>query len=218
MTESVEPGAEPALVLRSFGAAVGGRPFLEGIDLDVAPGEIVAVTGPNGAGKSTLLRAVVGEIPHDGEMRVRGRIGYVPQRLDFDPSSCATVMDLFAASLSRRPPWLGIPRSVRSAARESLERVGAADLSGRRFGRLSGGERQRVLLALAITPLPGLLLLDEPEAGIDLGGLDLLHHQVGALCLHCRMGVVLATHSSETLERIAHRTLRLESGRVVASP
>lgn len=216
MTEPV--GARSALVLRSFGATLGGRSFLDGIDLEVAPGEIVAVTGPNGAGKSTLLRAVAGEIPHQGERVVHGRIGYVPQRLDFDPSSCATVMDLFAASLSRRPPWLGISGAVRAAARESLERVGAFELVDRRFGRLSGGERQRVLLALAITPLPGLLLLDEPEAGIDLGGLDLLHHQVGALCLHCRMGVLLATHSSGTLERIAHRTLRLESGRMVAIP
>lgn len=216
MTDSV--GAPPALSLRSFGAAIGGRPFLQGVDLVVAPGEIVAVTGPNGAGKSTLLRAVVGEIPHEGARVVRGRIGYVPQRLDFDPSSCATVMELFAASLSRRPPWLGISGAVRSAARESLERVGAFELAERPFGRLSGGERQRVLLALAITPLPGLLLLDEPEAGIDLGGLDLLHHHVGALCLHCRMGVVLATHSSDTLDRIAHRTLRLDGGRVVATP
>lgn len=217
MTESVPSEGAPVLVLRGFGAAVGGRPILAGIDLEIAPGEIVALTGPNGAGKSTLLRAVVGEIPHEGERRTRGRIGYVPQRLDFDPSSCATVLDLFAASLSRRPPWLGISGAVRSAARKSLERVGAADLAGRRFGRLSGGERQRVLLALAITPLPGLLLLDEPEAGIDLAGLDLLHHQVGALCLHCRMGVVLATHSAETLERIAHRSVRLESGRMAAA-
>lgn len=202
------------LVLRSFGASVGGMPFLQWIDLEVAPGEIVALAGPNGSGKSTLLRAVVGEIPHVGEAHVGGRIGYVPQRLEFDPSSCVTVLELFAACLSKRPPWLGIASSVRAAAKEALDRVGASGLANRRFGRLSGGERQRVLLALAVTPLPDLLLLDEPEAGIDLDGLGLLHHHVGELCLHCRMGVLIATHAPETLDRVAHRTLRLERGRM----
>ncbi|MBK8803232.1 MAG: ATP-binding cassette domain-containing protein [Fibrobacteres bacterium] len=215
MTETDMEGPRSVLSLRSFGARLGGKGFLEGVDLDVAPGEVVAVVGPNGAGKSTLLRAVVGEIPHEGQKMVQGRVGYMPQRLDFDPSSCATVQDLFVASLSRRPPWLGISRSVREAAGESLERVGAQGLSGNRFGKLSGGERQRVLLALAITPLPDLLLMDEPEAGIDLDGLGLLHHQVGTLCLHCRMGVLLATHSSETLQKVAHRTMQLDRGRVV---
>jgi len=212
VTESVPPA--PLLSLGSFGAVSGGKVLLEGVDLEIGPGEVVALVGPNGAGKSSLLRAVVGEIPHTGQILVRGRIGYLPQRLDFDSSSCVTVMDLFAASLSRRPPWLGVSRTVRRAAFESLERVGAGPLAGRRFGRLSGGERQRVLLALAITPMPDLLLLDEPESGIDLEGLGLLHHQVGALCLHCRVGVLIATHTPETLEKVAHRTLRLEGGRM----
>lgn len=216
MTEFARP--EPVLSLHSFGARVGGNPFLVGIDLEVAPGEIVALTGANGAGKSTLLRALVGEIPHEGAVIVRGRVGYMPQRLDYDVSSCATVMDLFAASLSRRPSWLGISYQVRASAYQALARVGAIGLADRRFGKLSGGERQRVLLALATSPLPALLLLDEPESGIDLGGLDLLHHQVGKLCLHCRMGVLLATHTTETLARITHRRLHLDAGKVVPAP
>jgi zinc transport system ATP-binding protein len=212
VTESGAPGS--LLSLECFGATVGGKVLVEGVDLRMGPGEVVALVGANGSGKSSLLRAVVGEIPHTGQILVRGRIGYLPQRLDFDASSCVAVMDLFAASLSWRPPWLGVTRVVRRAALESLERVGADHLAQRRFGRLSGGERQRVLLALAITPMPDLLLLDEPESGIDLEGLGLLHHHVGALCLHCRVGVLIATHAPETLAKVAHRTLRLEHGRV----
>lgn len=207
---------ETVLVVRDLHVRVSGRILLEGVDLEVRRGEVVALVGPNGSGKSTLLKALMGEIPFEGRVEIHGRTGYVPQRLDFDPASCVTVMELFAASLSRRPVWMGISRETRRRVRAALALAGAEGLERFRFGRLSGGERQRVLLALALEPLPDLLLLDEPEAGIDLAGTGLFHHVVGNLCRHCRMGVVVATHSEETVAKLAHRSFRLDKGRVVA--
>jgi zinc transport system ATP-binding protein len=213
MTKSVLTNTV-CLRAKSLRVLSDGQTLLEGIDLEVRRGEVLAVTGPNGAGKTTLLRAILGELPWEGELSRTGSIGYVPQRLAFDPTSCASVLDLFALSLSRRPPWLGISRKIKETARAALSRIGAEELLRRPFGRLSGGERQRVLLALALTPLPDLLLLDEPEAGVDLEGLELFHHVVGSLCPHCRTGVLLITHAPETLSRISHRRLRLEQGRM----
>jgi len=215
MTESV---LTDSVCLRAKGLRVlsDGRTLLEGIDLELRRGEVLAVTGPNGAGKTTLLRAILGELPWEGELSRTGSLGYVPQRLAFDPTSCASVLDIFALSLSRRPPWLGISKGLPETARAALARIGAEELLLHPFGRLSGGERQRVLLALALTPLPDLLLLDEPEAGIDIEGLELFHHVVGSLCPHCHMGILLVTHAPETLSRISHRRLRIEQGREVS--
>jgi len=215
MTDSDKTGRERVLSVRNLSVRAGDRTVLRGLDLDVHRGEVVAVTGPNGAGKTSLLRAIAGELPWEGTLERIGRLGYVPQNLQFDPSSCATVLDLFAACLSRRPLWSGVGGRTHRQAEESLHRTGAAHLLRARFGRLSGGERQRVLLALALTPAPDLLLLDEPEAGIDVVGLRLFHHVVGSVCLHCRVGVLLATHTLESVERIAQRELRLDDGHPV---
>jgi len=217
MTEFVMP-VPKALRLRDFEVFLEGRPVVKRVDLEVGYGEIVALTGPNGAGKSSLLRAVIGELAWKGRLGKPALMGYVPQRLAFDPASCATVLDLFALGLSRWPLWLGVLAKVREQALTSLEQVGAPELLERRFGSLSGGERQRVLLALALMPRPDLLLLDEPEAGIDLDGIELFHHAVGRICEHCRIGVLVVTHSPETVERIATRQVRMEDGRLVGSP
>ena len=216
MTESVKPFPK-ALALRDFEVLLEGRPIVKGIDLDVGYGEIVALTGPNGAGKSSLLRALVGELPWQGRLDKPASLGYVPQRLAFDPASCATVLDFFALGLSSWPLWLGVLPKVREQARVSLERVGALSLLDQRFGTPSGGERQRVLLALALVPRPDLLLLDEPETGIDLDGIELFHHAVGRICEHCRIGVLVVTHSPETVARIATRQVRMEDGRLLGS-
>ncbi len=206
---------ETVLRLQNFSVRTEGKTLLQDVSLELRRGELIVVTGPNGAGKTSLLRAILGELPHEGELMRNGRIGYVPQRLAFDPGSPATVLDLFALALSRRPSCLGVSHAVRTAAAAALGHTGAAALTQRRFARLSGGERQRVLLALALTPAPDLLLLDEPEAGIDLEGLELFHHVIGGLCPHCRTGILLVTHAAEGIAHLPHGNLHLENGRAV---
>ena len=157
-----------------------------------------------------MLRAIAGELPFRGDIHAPARVGYVPQRLDFDASSPLTALDIFAGMLSWRPSWLGVSPHTQSLALEALARFGAKDFLERRLGSLSGGERQRVLLALATSPPPGLLLLDEPETGIDSGGLKELHLALDEL--RCRFGtaILVATHSLDSMERLNAKVLALD--------
>ena len=101
--------------IKNFAVSIGNMSVFSGVNLHIHCGQLTAVIGPNGAGKSTLLRAILGEIAHSGELQyvdAKGNhtgnpiIGYVPQHLRFDVSSPTSVLDLFMASLTRRPVWL----------------------------------------------------------------------------------------------------------------
>ena len=169
--------------IRNLGVTLGHTCILEQVNLHMHCGQLTGLIGPNGGGKTTLLRAMLGELPHSGELEFlpvgrplrRGRpvIGYVPQRLELDVRAPISVLDLFAAATSNFPVWLGVRRAVAETAARSLALVGASDLLDRRLGQLSGGQLQRVLLALALTPVPEILLLDEPVSGVDPAGLEL---------------------------------------------
>ena len=148
---------------------MGSQVLLKDVSLHVHCGELTALIGANGAGKTTLLRALLGQIDYKGSIRHLSsdgrpaaalRTGYVPQQLEVDRSSPVTVMDFLAASLSRRAVYFGVSRRVRAAAMEALARTHCEKLADRALGALSGGELQRVLLALALTPQPDLLILD----------------------------------------------------------
>ncbi len=188
--------------IEDLNVSIGGVPILRHIDLHVNCRELIAVVGPNGAGKTTLLRAMLGEIPYRGSIKfqVKGkpdkhpRIGYVPQRLNYDLDSPMSVLDLIAIAVSNDPVWLGIESSLRKKIRSSLASVSAEHLLNKRIGELSGGELQRVLLAMAMTPEPDLLLLDEPMSGVDAKGLSLFYKIAGALRKAKDVTILLVTH------------------------
>ncbi len=158
---------------------LGGLPVLRGATMAVHAGETVALLGGNGSGKSTLVRSVVGLLPHQrGLITLFGRplrlfrdwqrIGYVPQRTPVG-TSAATVREVVAAGrLARRIPFLPAGKQQRQAVTEALETVGMADRTGDPISWLSGGQQQRVLIARALVAKPRLLILDEPNAGVDL--------------------------------------------------
>ncbi len=195
------------------------HPIIEDVSLHLHCGELTTIVGPNGAGKSTLLRALLGEVPHAGRIHfhpVFGPdreespvIGYVPQSLDFDRFSPFSVSDLFATSLTRFPVALGGRPGVRQVARAALASVKAEDLLDRRLGRLSGGELQRVLLALSLTPLPNLLLLDEPVSGIDLPGRELFYRIVSELRHQFDLSVLMVSHDLAGIAQVSDRIVFL---------
>lgn len=195
-----------------------GKPVVEKVSLHIHCGEITALVGPNGAGKTTLLKAILGELPHSGSLNYldaagersgKPRIGYVPQRLDFDLNSPVSVMDLFQASSGWRPTWLFPSRRWRGCARDILARVQAEHLLDRRLGALSGGELQRVLLALALDPIPDLLLLDEPISGVDYKGMQLFYNIVGELKREYDLSIILVSHDLPVLVSLADRVVFL---------
>ncbi|HBE73364.1 MAG TPA: ABC transporter ATP-binding protein [candidate division Zixibacteria bacterium] len=210
-----------------LGAIIGGREVLRDVDLHLHCGELAAVVGPNGAGKTTLLRAILGEVPHSGHVhfldsgnqrRDRPAVGYVPQKLEFDHTAPLSVLDLFAGALSRWPAWLGHRPGLVGQAERSLEAVEAGHLIRRRVGQLSGGELQRVLLALAITPVPDLLLLDEPVSGIDAAGIESFHQMVSDLRNRYHLSVVLVTHDLAQAARRADSIVFLNRTVIVQGP
>jgi zinc transport system ATP-binding protein len=204
--------------IENFGVTAGNTTILENVNLHIHCGELTAIIGPNGAGKSTLLKAILGEIRHSGELHflscaAKGHdkpiLGYVPQKLDFDLSTPTSVADLFAACGSRRPVWLSRSRRIYEIMLEDLKRVQSEYLADRRLGELSGGELQRVLLALALEPVPDILLLDEPVSGMDRKGTALFYNTVSDLREKYDLSIILISHDFDLVAQYADRVVLL---------
>jgi zinc transport system ATP-binding protein len=172
-----------------------------------------------------LLKALIGEIPYSGNVEfldaqgaihAKPRIGYVPQSPRFEKGFPITVLDLFAASLSKYPVWLGVRASMRQRVGLLLKRVEAEHLLDRKVGALSGGELQRVLLALALEPKPNLLFLDEPVSGMDANGRRLFFEVVDRLRRTMDLSVILVTHDFQEIASVADRMVLL-NGAVLCS-
>jgi ABC-2 type transport system ATP-binding protein len=195
-----------------------GRAVVDGIDLDVRPGELVALLGPNGAGKTTTIEIIEGyrrpdagtvrvldEDPVDGGPALRARVGLMLQGGGLDPRSTPRdVLRLYAAfhAGGREPEAL-------------LAEVGLASAAATRVRRLSGGERQRLALALALVGEPEVLLLDEPTAGMDPEAKRSTRALVSRL-REAGRAILMTTHDLADVERVADRVVILARGRVVA--
>ncbi|MEV7008674.1 ABC transporter ATP-binding protein [Streptosporangium sp. NPDC051022] len=205
------------VAVRRAGVELGGNPVLIGADLTVSPGEIVAVIGVNGAGKSTLLRCVAGlQALDSGEIDV---LGGPP---DDGPAFWRRV-----AMVGDEPAWypgltarehLELMRAVHGTPRLTVETaLDLFDLAERADAvppALSTGQRQRLSLAMALLRPSTLLLLDEPERGLDTG---FRHRLAGILLEYAAQGgtVVMATHTPDLAEHSNARLLTLEAGRAV---
>ena len=203
----------------------GPRTAVDGVDLDVRPGEILGLLGPNGAGKTTLLRRLAGLLPGSAgtveltngdlaggdpavDVAARARIGYLPEDPPLYGDDVALQYVAYLAALS------GVPRGRRrAAAAEALERVGADKLSGRLVGRLSKGQRQRVALAGALVHGPDLLLLDEPSEGLDPRQMVGLRALLGDL--KKKAAIVFSTHLLAEAQAVCDRVVVIDGGRIV---
>ena len=206
------------LRVQELSVKIGNDQILTNVNLHVHCGELVALIGPNGAGKSTFLKSILGQQEYDGviafsapgERNRRPRIGYVPQSPNFDPGDPVTVADLFACCMTKRPAFLGLSKAMRSKVLECLERVHGEDLIDKRVGTLSGGELQRVLLALALEPLPNILILDEPLSGVDVEGMSALMEMLDEIRKTYDLSIVMTTHDFSSLEQYADQVVLLE--------
>jgi heme ABC exporter ATP-binding subunit CcmA len=203
--------------LRSAVCLLGRYPALAGVDLDVAEGEVVLVAGPNGAGKTTLLRLLAGLLPlsagtavvlgHDlavDRHSVRAElalVGHAPGAYD----------DLTVRENVRF--WVRAGGGQVADADAVLEQLGLARLSGVAFGRLSAGQQRRTGLAVALARRPRLLLLDEPHAGLDASGRDLLDNLLRTTAREGRT-VLLVSHELDRARALADREVTIVSGSI----
>jgi iron complex transport system ATP-binding protein len=226
--------AEPALRLRSVSVRFGARTVVREVSWTVAPDERWVVLGRNGSGKTTVLRLAslslhpsTGTVDVLGERLGRTDVRVLRRRIGLSSSSLAdrlrpgiraadVVMTARYAALEAW--WHTYDDGDRAAAHRLLERFGVGALGDQAFGTLSSGERQRVLLARTLMTEPGLVLLDEPTAGLDLGGREEL---LGALTALARdpasPPVVLVTHHVEEIPPGFTHALLLRDGRVHAA-
>jgi len=211
-------GDSCCLRVQNLSVTIGNDRILQDVSMHVHCGQLVALIGPNGAGKSTFLKAVLGQWEYDGVIAFsapgqRGRkakIGYVPQSPSFDPGDPVSVADLFVCCMSRRPAFLGHGKAMREKIMECLDRVHGTDLIDKRVGALSGGELQRVLLALALEPIPNILILDEPLSGVDVEGRSGLMDMLDEIRRTYDLSILMTTHEFSMLERYADQVVLID--------
>jgi len=212
--------------LQIRGAALrrDGRDLWEGLDLEVQPGELIAVLGPSGSGKTTLLRAILGlEQLSEGRITALGepvrragnrRIGYIPQQRPLPPETALRARDLVALGVDGHRFGLPIPRrGDRARVDGLLEAVGAAEYADRRVGELSGGEQQRLRVGQALADEPALLLCDEPLTSLDLANQQAV---IGLIDRHRRntgAAVLFVTHDINPILSRVDRILYIANGR-----
>ncbi len=211
--------------VRDGAVELGGRPVLRGIDLAVAPGEVIAVLGPNGSGKSTLVRTMMGLVPTcRGEVRLFDtplerfrdwrRVGFVPQRITVAGGVPATVREVVAAGrLSRRRLLRPLHRTDRQAVAAAIDAVRLGPRAGDSVATLSGGQQQRVLIARALAGEPEVLVLDEPTAGVDVVSQQYLADVLRGL-VENGATIVLVLHELGPLAPLITRTVVMRDGRI----
>lgn len=208
------------------GVALGGRPIVRDADLSVRRGEVVALTGANGSGKSTLVRAMLGLIPlSEGRMNVFGtpverfrewhRLGYVPQRSTIAQGVPATVTEVVnSGRIAHRRPFVPLRAVDRSAVARAIDAVGLGDRAQHTVATLSGGQQQRVLVARALAVEPDLMVLDEPNAGVDLASQQAIADTLRDLAA-IGLTVVVVLHELGPFAPLIDRTVCLRDGRIV---
>jgi sulfonate transport system ATP-binding protein len=198
---------EPVVRLRGFVRRFGANTIIDGLDLDIAPGEFIALLGRSGSGKTTLLRTLAGLDD------ARGQDVFVPDT--------RAVVFQDARLLPWKPVWKNVALglrgpAIRERAEAALGEVGLSHRTGAWPLTLSGGEAQRAALARALVREPELLLLDEPFAALDALTRYRMHDLVLALWRAHRPAVLMVTHDVEEAIALADRVLVLDGGRIVA--
>jgi zinc transport system ATP-binding protein len=207
-----------------------GRPVLRDVDLEIPPGQLVAVAGPNGGGKTTLVRIVLGLLrPTTGSARLfgepahafsrRSTLGYLAQRAQLAIDAPATVREVVAAGRLAAGGLVGpLRRRDRAIVDEAIERVGLTDAAGRPLHRLSGGQQQRAFIAKALAGEPALLVLDEPTTGVDAESQEALAGLLDRLHRELAVTVLYVSHEFGAIERYVERLVLVRGGIVFDGP
>ncbi|MEU3625256.1 ABC transporter ATP-binding protein [Amycolatopsis coloradensis] len=220
---SVPPEARPAVRVRGASLAFGTRTLWSGLDLDVEPGEFLAILGPNGSGKSSLLKVLLGQqgLP-EGTVEIAGRrpggqnrrIGYIPQQRALDEGLTMRGVDLVGLGLDGHR-WgtglFGISKRRQLVSR-AIESVGAQAYAKQPVGRLSGGEQQRLRVAQSLVGDPEVLLCDEPLLSLDLAHQRAVSELIDERRRSADTAVLFVTHEINPILSSVDRVLYLVNG------
>jgi iron complex transport system ATP-binding protein len=217
------------LEARGIQFAYDAEPVLVGVDVSLRAGQTTAVIGPNGSGKSTLLRVLLGDLRGRGEINWDGKpisqwsprqlarkVAYLPQGPAFDPAD--RVADVLRLG---RAPYAG-PFGIENAddgriVSEVAERLELTALLGRRMDQLSGGQRQRVFVGRCLVQRPSVLLLDEPDAHLDLHYRAALCRLLRGIAADQKIAILAAVHDLNVAAALADSCILLSAGRVAAA-
>lgn len=211
-------GGHCCLNIEHLGVKIEGDEILRDVNLHIHCGEIVALIGPNGAGKSTLIKSILGQREYEGKITFQPangrsrkfRIGYVPQSPSFDAGEPISVLDLFSMCMGKSPAAFRVGRRQRETVLSCLKNVHGEGLVDKKIGNLSGGELQRVLLALALEPVPDILILDEPLSGVDVEGMNMLLTMLDEIRTKFDLSILIVTHDFAMLSRFVDKVVLLK--------
>lgn len=207
---------ESALHVADLTVIQEGREILKNVSFDLPEGIFCGLVGSNGAGKTTLLRAILRLLPSKGVLAASGRIGYVPQKLHFEPDLPVRARDFVGLGLDGNRFGFILPSHSRTEKiNNALRSVEALDFANQRLGKLSGGQQQRIMIAHALIRAPDLLLLDEPLANLDIKASAEITTLLKRLCSERNMTVLLSTHDMTPLLPVMDKVLYLADGKAV---
>jgi zinc/manganese transport system ATP-binding protein len=210
-----------ALAVDGVTVRLGGREVLQDVRFSIKPGEFVGLIGSNGAGKTTLLRVILGLLAtSSGKVTVSAAgVGYVPQKVALDPDMPLRARDLVGLGLDGQRFGIPFPsRARRKLVDEMLRAVDAEHIGNARVGNLSGGEQQRILIAHALISRPGLLLLDEPLANLDIASEQEVVALLGRIAKEQRIAVLISAHEMNPLLPVMDRIVYMAHGRAASGP
>ena len=206
------------VTMRDVSVAYDGYEAIQHVDLEIGDDDFLGVIGPNGGGKTTLVKAILGTVPHTGEICLapelfRGKerlIGYMPQLSDFDREFPISVLEVVLSGLQGRRGFRSpYTREDREKAMALLASSGIAETARQPIGEVSGGQMQRVLLARALCAARSLLILDEPITGLDPAAAQDLYKTLSYLNRKEGMAVVMVTHDLRAALRSARTVLHI---------
>ena len=210
------------LAIRDLSKSFDGRKALDGVTLDLSPGETLGLLGPNGAGKTTLVRSVAGRVVPDGgslsilglspeDDSARAVRGWVPQEIALYPLLSAR------ENLWTFGRYQGLAGGALDAGiRKSLDWIGLSDRAEDKTDRLSGGMKRRLNIAAGTIHEPRVLLLDEPTVGVDPQSCERIYAMIGELKAG-GVSILYTTHYMEEAERLCDRIAIIDNGRIIAS-
>lgn len=209
--------ATPTLNVENLTVRYGADPAVNRVSFKIPRGKLVFLVGPNGSGKSSLLTAILGLTPYTGQVRLGDKpvsavyhsIGYVPQRFSFDRSIPLTVRELLTLTLTLCDCAPITAKDTEEHLKKALAQVGGAAWMDKTLGSLSGGQLQRVLLARALVHHPSLIILDEPESGVDERAGISLYTLLRRLVDEQQLTIILASHEISAAKKYADLVLAL---------